>query len=245
MIKPFHPHDPAVFVALADTANSHRLHHRLRYLVYCEKLGYEDPGKFPDGEERDHYDEHAVQFVAYDGRRNDWAGTLRLVPPGPAGLPLTSLTDLKSSVTQLVKQQRVAEISRMCVTSEPPAPTDGEHRSARSGPCRDSALIFFALIRASVDYAFGHGFDHLAFLTTRSLSRLLGRVGITDHPAGDGCHHRGLRYPRIADVALLYRNLIEAPDGHPFAARLARQPYIPFSALPVQAGTSAAQVAYG
>ena len=245
MIKPFHPHDPAVFVALADTANSYRLHHRLRYQVYCQKLGYEDPEKFPDGEERDHYDDHAVQFVAYDGRRKGWAGALRLIRPGPAGLPLTSLTGLKSSVIQLVKQQRVAEISRMCVTSEPPPPADGERRSSASVSSCDSALIFFALIRASVDYAFGHGFDHLAFLTTRSLSRLLGRVGITDHPAGDGCHHRGLRYPRIADVALLYRNLIEAPDGHPFVARLAPQPYVPFSALPLPTGTSAAQVAYG
>lgn len=245
MITPFHPHEPPVFVALADTATSQRLHHRLRYQVYCQKLGYEDPEKFPSGEERDRYDRHAVQFLAYDGRRKDWAGTLRLVPPGPAGLPLTSLTGLKSSVNHLIEQQRVAEISRMCVTSEPPAPADEEHRPADGAPCRDSALIFFALIRASVDYAFGHGFDHLAFLTTRSLSRLLGRVGITDQAAGDECHHRGLRYPRIADVGLLYRNLIEAPDGHPFAARLARRPYIPFSALGVQAGTGAAQMAYG
>ncbi|HEY0675002.1 MAG TPA: GNAT family N-acyltransferase [Immundisolibacter sp.] len=237
MINPFSSHQPGVVVALADTAKSLRLHRRLRYQVYCQQLGYEDPTRFPDGEEWDHYDEHSVQFVAYDGRRRDWAGTLRLIRPGPAGLPLTSLTGLKSSVIHLMKQQRVAEISRMCVTPEPPPAADEERRTPDSAPTRESALIFFALIRASVAYAFGHGFDHLAFLTTRSLSRLLGRVGVADQPAGDGCHHRGLRYPRIADVAQLYRDLIEAPEGHPFTARLARLPYVPFSALPAQAVT--------
>lgn len=227
MLQPSAPHRASVHVALADTQASRRLHHRLRYQVYCQKLGYEDPGKFPDGEERDHYDEHAVQFVAYDVRREDWVGTLRLVPPEPSGLPLTSLTGLAANVVQLVNQRRVAEISRMCVL--PSAP--GADRLASNDDFSSSAMIFFALVRASVAYAFWHGYDHLAFLTTVSLSRLLGRVGIADQPAGEGCDHRGQRFPRIADVAHLYRSLIEAADQHPFSARLSPEPFMHFSDL--------------
>lgn len=219
------PHGASVHVAVADTQASKKLHYRLRYQVYCQKLAYEDPARFPDGEERDHYDEHAVHFLAYDSRREDWIGTLRLVPPGPAGLPLTSLTGLAANVIHLVKQRRVAEISRMCVV--PPAPGAGQGPASRD--C--SAMVFFALVRASVAYAFRQGFDHLAFLTTVSLSRLLGRVGIADHPAGDGCDHRGQRFPRIADAAFLYRSLIEAADQHPFSSRLGPDPFILFSAL--------------
>lgn len=234
MLKPFNPEHPSVFVALADTPGSKRLHHRLRYQVYCQKLAYEDPEKFPDGEERDHYDEHAVQFVAYDGRRGEWVGTLRLVPPEPAGLPMTSLTGLASSVLHLVKQRRVAEISRMCVA--PVAPGAKSLRHGQSANCDGSALVFYALIRASVAYAFWHGFDHLAFLTTLSLSRLLGRLGIADQSAGDGCDHRGQRFPRIANAVQLYRSLIETVDDHPYSAKLGPDPFIRFSAVSAWAG---------
>ncbi len=227
MLDIFAPHGASVHVAVADTPDSKKLHYRLRYQVYCQKLAYEDAARFPDGEERDHYDEHAVHFLAYDTRREDWIGALRLVPPGPAGLPLSSLTGLAAHVVHLVRQRRVAEISRMCVVQPPP-------RADRGGGSRDCdgvAMVFFALVRASVAYAFRQGFDHLAFLTTVSLSRLLGRVGITDQPAGEGCDHRGQRFPRIADAAHFYRSLIEAADQHPLAARLASEPFIHFSAL--------------
>lgn len=228
MLDALAPNGAPVFVALADTPASKALHYRLRYQVYCQKLAYEDPTRFPDGEERDQYDEHAVHFLAYDGRRGDWVGALRLVPPEPVGLPLTFLTGLAASVVHLVKQRRVAEISRMCVAS---SPAPGAGQPTASLDCGVSAMIFFALVRASVAYAFRHGFDHLAFLTTLSLSRLLGRVGITDQAAGDGCEYRGRRFPRIADVAQLYRNLIEAADKHPFSARLGPEPFVLFSAL--------------
>lgn len=228
------PSGTSVFVALADTPASRKIHHQLRYQVYCQKLAYEDPTRFPDGEERDHYDDYAVHFMAYDGRRGDWVGTLRVVPPVPAGLPLTSVTGLAANVVNLVRQQRVAEISRMCVA---PRPT----RASRPGVGSDrdsSALVFFALVRAGVAYAFRHGYDYLAFLTTVSLSRLLARVGISDQPAGEGCDHRGRRFPRIADAGHLYRSLIEAPEQHPFSARLGPDPFIRFSALTCQFETA-------
>jgi N-acyl amino acid synthase of PEP-CTERM/exosortase system len=236
---------PCVIVALANTEGSQRLHHRLRYQVYCQELGYEDPARFPDGEERDHYDNNAVRFVAYDERCQDWVGTLRLVPPGPAGLPLISMTSLTSNVMQLVERQQVAEVSRMCVRTRTGGSGDRMPRTRDGAAFRESALVFFALIRASVDYAFSHGIGHLAFLTTLSLSRLLGRVGISDRPAGDSCQHRGLRYPRIADVAALYHSLIEAGGSHPFSAKLSRQPYLPYSALPATLFTGPALMACG
>lgn len=242
MRTPFSEH-PSVFVALADTPASQRLHHRLRYQVYCKKLAYEDPTRFPDGEERDHYDEDSVRFLAYDSRRGDWVGTLRLLPPGPAGLPLMSLTGLASNVVQLLKQRRVAEISRMCVAT--PDLGYGQRQGSQGSDCRSSALIFFALVRASVAYAFWNGFDHLAFLTTVSLSRLLGRVGIADEPAGEGCNHRGQRFPRIADAADLYRRLIDAADEHPLSAKLSSNPYVHYSTLSAPVDDAIAMAAAG
>ncbi len=238
------PH-PSVVVALADTEASRRLHHRLRYQVYCQELGYEDPERFPDGEERDGFDDGAVHFVAYDGWRQDWAGTLRLIPPTHIGLPLLSVADLTPDVMRLVEQQQVGELSRMCVRARTlPTLTTGRP-TADGPPSRDSALVFFALIRASVDYAFQHRISHLVYLATSSLVRLLGRLGINDHAAGEGCHHRGRRYPRILDVAALHRTLFDSSTGHPYSAKLSPASYRPYSALPAALHAEPALLAYG
>jgi N-acyl amino acid synthase of PEP-CTERM/exosortase system len=245
MLNPFDADHPSVFVALADTPASKRLHHRLRYQVYCQKLAYEDPARFPDGEERDHYDEHAVQFVAYDRRRGDWAGTLRLVRPGPAGLPMTSVTGLASAIKQLAKLERVLEISRMCVNAPSPSAESGRQGDTADATLRTAPLVFFSLVRASVAYAFQAGISHLAFLTTPSLLRLLRRLGIQHMPAGDPCMHRGLRYPRVLDVVEEFRRLIERVDDHPLGSQVPIEPYQAFSSLASGLRHQKAQVSFG
>ena len=245
MFNPSDPDHPSVFIALADTPASKRLHHRLRYEVYCQKLAYEDPARFPDGEERDGYDEHSVQFVAYDRRRGNWAGTLRLVQPGPAGLPLEAVTDLASDIERLVKQQRVLEISRMCVHARSPGADNRQQEQPADAASQTSPLVFFSLVRASVAYAFQAGISHLAFLTTPSLLRLLRRLGIQHLPAGDACMHRGLRYPRALDVVAEFRRLIERVGDHPLAPHIPIEPYQAFSSLVSGLSHQEAQVAFG
>lgn len=187
--------DPA-FVALADTDESRRLHHRLRYAVYCQKHAYEDAQRFPGGEERDEYDETAVHFIAYDPGLREWTGAVRLIPPSAGGLPMSGLAKLSPHVAGLVAQQRVAEISRMCST----------------GPD-----VFSALVRACIGYAHEHGYGYLACLTSAPLARLLQRMGVASGSAGDGCDHRGRRRPIIAATAELYRAIPDGPHYTPFS----------------------------
>lgn len=231
MFNPFATRQPSVFVALADTPASQRLHHRLRYQVYCQKLAYEDAARFPGGEERDRYDEYSVHFVAYDRRSNDWAGTLRLVRPNPAGLPLTSVTRITPEIQQLVELDQVLEISRVCVHTLTPVVGCGERPRAGELAPPASSTVFFALVRASVAYAFQAGASQLAFLTATPLIRLLKRLGIHHTAAGETCFHRGLRHPRVLDVAEQFRNLIEAVSDHPLAPHLPFEPYRPYSSL--------------
>ena len=187
--------DEPAWVALADTAGSRQIHHRVRYAVYCQKRAYEDAQRFPDGEERDVYDETAVHFVAYDGQ--DWTGAVRLIPPSAGGLPMSGLAKLSPHVAGLVAQQRVAEISRMCST----------------GPD-----VFEALIRACFAYAYQHGYGYVAWLTTAPLARLLRRAGVSGSAAGDGCDHRGRRRPFIGNTAELYRAIPAGPHYTAFSA---------------------------
>lgn len=199
----------AITVALADTAAARHAHHRLRHAVFCAGLGYE-PGA--DGEERDPWDAHAVPFLARDG--DDWTGTLRLILPGPLGLPMATIATLSPSAAALVEQGRVAEISRLCVAS-------------RSG----SAPLFAALIRAAVAHAHRAGIDYLCCLAALALIRLFGRLGIADGPAGDGCEHHGPRYPRIGATEPMHRALSELADSGPYAGRLAGVAYVRASEL--------------
>lgn len=245
MLDIFAPHGASVHVAVADTPASKKLHYRLRYQVYCQRLAYEDPARFPDGEERDHYDEDAVQFVAYDRRCADWAGTLRLVHPGPAGLPMTSVTGLEPDIKTLVNMERVLEISRVCVRALSPVADTCSHGGAFDAMSRTAPLVFFSLVRASVAYAFQAGISHLAFLTTPSLLRLLRRLGIQHMPAGDACMHRGLRYPRILDVAGEFCRLVERVVDHPLGPHTSVEPYQAFSSLVSGLSHQENQVAFG
>lgn len=239
------PNGASVFVALADTPASKKLHHQLRYQVYCQKLAYEDPTQFPDGEERDHYDDHAVHFLAYDGRRGEWAGALRLVGPGPTGLPMSSVAGLSSHVGRLIDLDRVLEISRMCVRAPDAAGGKPAWQASADVASRTAPLVFFALVRASVAYAFQSGISHLAFLTAPSLLRLLRRLGIHQLPAGEACMHRGLRYPRMLDVAGQFRNLIDELHHHPLAPHVPVEPFQTYSSLMSEMGVRPVRFAFG
>lgn len=241
MINPFSSHQPGVVVALADTAKSLRLHRRLRYQVYCQQLGYEDPNRFPDGEEWDEFDEAAAHFLAYDTRRDTWIGAMRLVSPGALGLPMLRVTSLHATAARCVEEGRVAEASRICVlrdrrpnTHPPKDDSPGAWHSCAQ------AYAFFALIRASVGYSYRHGIEHWTFLAKRSLSRLLASVGIEDAPAGEPCQYRGLRSPRIVNVARMYKNLIEEVAAHPLSRYVSPEAYVRYSALSPRAAGMAA-----
>jgi N-acyl amino acid synthase of PEP-CTERM/exosortase system len=54
---------------------------RLRYRVYCEEAGYEDPAHYPDSLERDHYDAHSLQMLVRHRPTGIVVGAVRLIMP--------------------------------------------------------------------------------------------------------------------------------------------------------------------
>jgi len=92
--------------------------YRLRYSIVVEK-GWAKPEDFPDGLERDAYDDTAVQIVAWDG--DELAAAARLVPTVPGHpLPTEEAFGLKiESRTQLM------DVGRTCVAQ---AYRDAQHR---------------------------------------------------------------------------------------------------------------------
>lgn len=65
---------------------------RIRYGEYCLNRGWEAAHEFPDGRERDSYDERAVHILLMDNSRSKPVGTVRIIYRRPgetenAGLP--------------------------------------------------------------------------------------------------------------------------------------------------------------
>lgn len=87
---------------------------KLRYKVYCEEWGFEDPDKYPGRLETDEYDRHAVHFAALDNTGKT-VGSVRLILVSPEGFPLEKYCNIDSSV-EGGRREHTAEISRLVIS---------------------------------------------------------------------------------------------------------------------------------
>lgn len=112
--------DETYEAVIADTPLGRRIHHRIRYAVYCLETGFERPDLHPDGEERDPWDAHSVHLLVRHRGSGHWVGAMRLIRPVSGGiLPIHSLSD---APLDAAIDHNVAEVSRLCIL--------GEHRRA-------------------------------------------------------------------------------------------------------------------
>lgn len=88
--------------------------YKLRYKVYCEEWGFEDPEKYRDRQETDEFDKNAVHFMAIDDSGKA-VGTVRLILFSPDGFPLEKHCDINSS-DEGIRGEDTAEISRLIIS---------------------------------------------------------------------------------------------------------------------------------
>ena len=103
---------------VADTPVARRIHHRIRYQVYCLEHGYEDPARYPDGEERDDWDQHSVHFIVRDRLSGEWIGAMRLIKPVEGRLPIQHVAELEEPASWLGPHDFAWELSRTCILAE-------------------------------------------------------------------------------------------------------------------------------
>ena len=265
-------------VVVADSKEMRRMHHRIRYQVYCLETGYEDPGAFPNGMEEDEWDGHSIPFLVRHRPSGRWVGTMRLVPSVEGRLPVFGLLGADPQHDDL-SDGGMWEISRVCIPSayrrrsarraaslpgwraaspvgvkassmgfsQDRSVIRGMHMRPRyswsggadGGECLDvrarraiegirfdhtlghgaeaahetvkveSNAVILVLFHAAVMSAAQRGGTALYFLVRPSLARLLQRLQIPIECAGDGCEHRGMRFPYRVDLGVL-----ASIDGH-------------------------------
>ena len=200
--------------------------HRLRYDVYCEERGYEDPEKFPDGLEVDVYDDNSVHALVRHRFSNLVAGVVRLVftdqsePEKPLPIEYYCGDSFDHSILDRFDFSRtgIAEVSRFAVSNQfinrvgndgLGHPSDKWTGQVQDDPSQYLPHISLGLIAMLFVASAQHRITHWYAVMEPSLHRLLGRSGIVFTSIGPVVNYHGRRQPMIASVSDLLSNVYD------------------------------------
>jgi len=182
---------------------------RLRYEEYCLNRGWEAADEFPDGRERDGYDERAVHILLMDNTRNKPVGTVRIIYRRPggtenAGLPSFDWSpEFSTHLRVHALTNTIIELSRFTVVrSEIGALTN---RSDLARGIFPALALIKGMLRATAE----DNVRTAVLTTTPSLQRLLAKAGFRFHDAGVRVEHRGVRVPIYREIPALLAGVYE------------------------------------
>jgi N-acyl amino acid synthase of PEP-CTERM/exosortase system len=203
-------------IFLADTELSKRIHYQIRYRIFCIDTGFEDPGAFQIEEERDQWDDHAVHFLVREKATHQWVATMRLVLADGTTIPMETLCELPFSQIQQHREVS-AEVSRLCMVKSYRGRQGGSFtRNQNFSGCgegeqlmavsqglnqRAEPEIMLGLFRAAFAYCQDKAVSRWYFLITRSLARMVNKLGISLEQIGPEVSHRGIRVPYVTNPA--------------------------------------------
>lgn len=215
----FHRYFNAVFAA--DEALCNEVF-RIRYDVYCDELGFEDPGRFPDKRESDEFDANSLHCLLRHKTSNTYAGCVRLVLVDRQApdelLPFERLCQdglYRELIHEIAPDRtRVAEISRLAVRSTFRRRKDErgqpgvvvEERSRKGGAVR-TPWIALGLYLSAAAAGLIRGLDGVFALMEPRLARRLGTYGIRFVQVGNPVEHRGERAPFFISRQDLFEGL--------------------------------------
>jgi len=181
---------------------------KIRYEVYCEELGYEDPERFADQLEQDDFDKHSLHYLLRHKSSQEFAGCVRLaMVDSNTALPFEFTCGdslyLDTARPSDLPSNTCVEISRLAIRSqfrrtrrgqENPYPIDVPKTGAYRG-ITNYPLITYGLYTACFASALHHNFDNVFVMMEPRLERRLRIVGIKFEQIGIPVEHRGLRAP--------------------------------------------------
>ena len=179
--------------ALATSPDERAAIFRLRAATVVER-GWLPPDAFPDGMERDAYDDHALLVAGWDGETLAAAGRLVLPRPGER-LP----TETHFDVT-VEPAGQVVNLDRMVVARP------------YTDPCHRTTV---ALAFACWQELRRHGFHYFAGVVTPGVLRLYRRAGWQVTPIGPARSYWGeLRTPCLFDPSSGFTGSLTAPSSN-------------------------------
>lgn len=196
----------------ADTEALKEIVYKIRYSVYCDELGWEDPNLFPDGQEKDQFDLTSQHCLLLHRASNTYAGCVRLVladeDAEKSAIPLQehcaeALDPTTLDIEQLPRQT-FGEISRLAIInryrrrpSEAKTPDAmGEHLfSLDQDERRRFPHIALGLYLGAASIGLGSGLNGVFAMMEPRLARHLRLVGIQFQQVGKVIDYHGPRAP--------------------------------------------------
>lgn len=189
---------------VANTSESRSIHYNVRYRVFCLERGFEDAEAFETGEETDDWDKHSEHFIVRHRDSGAPIAAYRVILPSAPLLPVEQLGCLEDTLPIPVNRTQVAEVSRVCVMRSNGKGVGASSVSALNRvdaiTSKDESEILLGMIRGIIFYCWDNELPHLYMLITSPFARLLQRLGVVYHEAGQGIEHRGTRKPYLIEV---------------------------------------------
>jgi N-acyl amino acid synthase of PEP-CTERM/exosortase system len=180
--------------------------YHLRYQVYCLERGFLPAAKYPDGREVDDFDAHSIHLGVLN-TEGKLVGTVRLVEPSDAGLPMFHHCTLFEDSPSLHETSvRVVETSRLAISRQyNRGRSDGFYDlEGLSGlmdiPERRKGDIFLHLYKGGYQASKRRGFTHWLAATEKSLQRLMIRYGFPWKAIGAEVDYYGRVSPYLMDL---------------------------------------------
>ncbi|POF29459.1 GNAT family N-acyltransferase [Roseibium marinum] len=195
-------YDPIICRSLAEINECFRV----RYKEYCLSRGWEDADKFPEGLERDHYDDNAVHILLKDIVTGVSVGTVRIIFHDAAGslegsLPTFDLSDgFRDHLRPHMQTDRLMELSRLTIARETSRPVSRADLARGIFPA-------LALIKGVLRAISRDNVGVVVMTVARSLQRLLEKAGFFYNDVGIRVDHRGMRSPLFRELTPLMDDL--------------------------------------
>jgi N-acyl amino acid synthase of PEP-CTERM/exosortase system len=197
--------------------------YRLRYDVYCLERNFLKAHDYPDCLEKDAFDPYSLHLGAIN-LHGELVGTVRLVRPSSAGLPMYHACRLFPDELRRISQiENLAEISRLAISRRYDRRRgDGTfalggaesygahpHKDAGRDDKRGNPPVVVSLYKTLYQAGKRRGITHVLAATEKSLHRLLTAFNFPFKPIGPEVDYFGPVTPYILDIAELEAILIK------------------------------------
>lgn len=202
--------------------------YKLRFKVYCEEWGFEDPANYPDGMERNEYDDHAEHFAIRSTIDQSIIGSARVILPSELGYPVIKFCSIDTNMYALasggVRNMKIGEVSRLAISKDFRKRIEDDSQAGYSGDLPDEQHVGHEKRRYNFVHEFykylllqsmSMGLSHWYIAMKRGLYILLKRVGMVYHPIGPEIDYHGLRTPYLGNLQEIREGMLKK-DPHCF-----------------------------
>ena len=206
--------------------------YKLRYQVYCNECGFENPEDHPGEMETDEFDDVATHFCAFVQETKEIIGTARIILPSAKNFPIHKHFTLDQEAIAAIDSSKVGEISRLAISKDfrrraidkalySEDIVDITEKKVYKQRRRQFELALVAgLYRCIYLESKSQGLTHWYAVMATGLFCLLKSRGIIWHPIGPKQNYHGWRRPYVAEISenvksatINYPEFLTSPPG--------------------------------